>query len=518
MKTMLERLRDVQQRNLLPLIPPNQVSNPCSGISIADALSKFGHSEFRNGQEEAITEVINGSNGVVVVFPTGHGKSLIYQIPALVMDGVAIVVSPLISLMKDQVDKLQKIGVKAILINSTLSEKKARAAIASVVNGEVKVLYVAPERFENEEFNTAMHGVSVGLMAIDEAHCISRWGHDFRPSYTRISLAIARLKPKQIVALTATATKKVRDDICQSLGIPNAKVFIRGVYRPNLELAVVSGIGGERLDAMLALASDFKREGSGTGIIYVPTKVEAEKICGYFKNNGLDCQFYHAGLKPKERTDVQNKWSSEGGIVVATCAFGMGIDRPDVRFVFHSGLSASVEDWYQEIGRAGRDGKPSLCVSFWEYSRDYNTQMMFIDMTNPSGSVVRSFWEWLKGVALSRLVQGNSTVTINMTQNEMAYASGCRCVGGCMTFLRKKGVVSTIGKGAYRVSLGGNLDFDFSELDRRRQYNIDRLDTVVSFYQTKECRASFISDYFGDYTFVGPCGTCDVCNSNQKSG
>jgi superfamily II DNA helicase RecQ len=237
----------------------------------------------------------------------------------------------------------------------------------------------------------------------------------------------------------------------------------------------------------------------------------AENICGHLKAKGIAAMFYHAGLDTKPRTDIQNKWADNGGVIVATCAFGMGIDRPDVRFVIHVGLTNGIEDWMQEVGRAGRDGKNALCLSLWEFGKDYATQMMLIDLTNPTSEDVSRFWSWLSAVATREAKPGCHTVTINMIQKEMGQQANCDNVGGCISFLKKENVVKTLGKGKYQVSVGGNHHFDFSELDKQRQDKVDKVNEVVAFYNTKECRAAYICDYFGDVSFNGKCGVCDNC-------
>lgn len=514
MTNMIDKIRRMKERASLgsSTVLPRSTEPK---LTTAEALSVFGHTGFRPDQEEIINEVINGRDGVLVVFPTGYGKSLLYQVPALVVDGMAVVVSPLIALMKDQVDKLQHIGVKALLINSSLTAKEEREAMLQIISGAVKVLYVAPERFDNGEFNTSIYGVRVSLLAVDEAHCISRWGHDFRPSYSRLAKAILNMKPERVVALTATATKRVQDDICASLGIAGAKRFVKGVYRPNLRLAVMSGFGISRTEAMREIVEDFQKAGHNTGIIYSPTRNMAVSICTYLQERGIDSTFYHAGMKPGDRKTVQNKWMDNGGIIVATSAFGMGIDRPDVRFVIHSGLSSSIEDWYQEIGRAGRDGNESLCLTLWDYRQDYGTQMILIDVVSPRGQDVQDFWAWLRSVALRNAKPNDETATVNMIQKDMGMAADCVNVGGCISFLKKKGLVRKLERGKYRVSLTGGSNLDCSGLDKIRQEKIDKVDAVVSFYQSGDCRVASICDYFGDTSFSGKCGACDNCTNGE---
>jgi len=511
MPSALEQLRKIREKKHVeqPISQEMPEESPTPKMGLYEALAVFGHKEFRPGQEEVIQAVLDDSEGVLAVFPTGHGKSLAYQLPSLMSDKLTVVVSPLIALMKDQVDALQKLGVNAILINSTLSEQETKLALAEVSSGGVTALYVSPERFGNPQFNRTIEKLDIDIFAVDEAHCISRWGHDFRPSYAQLGGVIERFNPRQVVALTATATQKVRDDICQILGIPDAKKFVRGVYRKNLTLAAMEATGIERLEQIALIAKEHRDLGGNTGIIYTATKKESESICQFLKERGIDATFYHAGLKTTERSDIQNNWAGDGGVIVATCAFGMGIDKADVRFVIHSGLSQSIEDWYQEIGRAGRDGEDSLCITFYDYRGDYRTQMFLIDLTNPSGKDIEIFWSWIKQAARKVAKDDEKTVELKMTQKVMAAESGCVNVGGCIAFLKKKGLVKTLGRGRYEVAKDG--EFDSSDVDVLRQERIDKLNEVVNFYRSKECRAAYICGYFGDDTFEGSCGICDNC-------
>ena len=354
MVSMLERYRELQASKVVISEPAPVIQEPISDDTsvpirtVKEALAIFGYTSFRKGQEEVLQEVLDGKDGVLAVFPTGYGKSLIYQIPSMVTGKLTIVVSPLISLMRDQVTRLQSLKINAIFINSTVSMNDVKMALMEAQTGSIKALYVAPERFANPEFMKAISGIEVDVLAIDEAHCISRWGHDFRPSYAELGGAIEKINPRQVVALTATATKTVQDDICKVLGIDKAKRFISGVHRSNLKMLMFEGYGSRKLDEMANITRKFVSEGKTTGIVYSPTRKEAEEICGHFKRRGVQATFYHAGLKDSERALVQDTWAKNGGVIVATCAFGMGIDRADVRFVIHSGLSQSIEDYYQE--------------------------------------------------------------------------------------------------------------------------------------------------------------------------
>ena len=489
----------------------DSVVNSPACMTVKEALAVFGYTSFRKGQEEVLQAVLDGKDGVLAVFPTGYGKSIIFQIPSLITGKLTIVVSPLISLMRDQVSRLQSLGINAVFINSTVPMSDVKMALLEVQTGGVKALYVAPERFSNDEFMKAISGIQVDVFAVDESHCISKFGHDFRPSYAELGGVIEKINPRQVVALTATATPKVQDDICKMLGIEKAKRFISGVHRSNLKLLMFDGYGNQKLSEMSKLVKKFVTEGKKTGIVYSPTRKESDEICDYFKRSGIPSTLYHAGLKDSERASVQDTWAKDGGVIVATCAFGMGIDRSDVRFVIHSGLSQSIEDFWQEVGRAGRDGQDSFCVTFWDFAIDYRTQMFLIDLTSPSAKDVDGFWTWIRQTALSQVVPGSKTAELNMTQKAMSDMSRCQNVGGCIAALKNEHLVTTLGRGKYEVCLSKDRVQGISPFELIRKDKIDKLNQVVSFYQSKDCRASYLCGYFGDITFDGACGGCDNC-------
>jgi ATP-dependent DNA helicase RecQ len=314
----------------------------------------FGFHQFRPPQQEVIERVVAGED-VFLVMPTGGGKSLCYQIPALHREGLAIVVSPLISLMKDQVDALVANGVRAGLLNSSLSQGEARTVFRKLDQNDLDLLYVAPERLMMPEFLDTLAGLKLALFAIDEAHCISQWGHDFRPEYTQLG-RLRELFPKvPMVAMTATADPQTRADIISQLGIREATVFVAGFDRPNITYTVIpKQKPAAQLDAFLRNRRDE------AGIVYALSRKRVEQVTQYLQQSGFSASSYHAGLPDAERQRVQEAFRRDDvRIVVATVAFGMGIDKPDVRFVVHYDMPKSVESYYQETGRAGRDGLPS---------------------------------------------------------------------------------------------------------------------------------------------------------------
>jgi ATP-dependent DNA helicase RecQ len=347
-------------------------------------LKHFGFIDFREGQAEVITAVLNGENAVVVM-PTGGGKSLCFQLPALMIDGVTLVVSPLIALMKDQVDQLAARGIPTTFINSSLSYSEVNRRLSEIRRGAHKLVYIAPERFRSEAFTEAIAEVKVRLFAIDEAHCISHWGHDFRPDYLRLKEAAERLGTPQIIALTATATPQVRADISEQLGLVDPRVFVAGFDRPNLALRVLH-VATEK--EKIATLKNLSAASTGSGIIYTATRKSVEQVTAKLKLAGLSVEAYHGGMDEGERTRAQESFMrGDTRAIVATNAFGMGIDKSDIRFVAHFHLPGSIEAYYQEVGRAGRDGMDANCVMLFNYA-DTRTQQFFIEGSNPPPDLI----------------------------------------------------------------------------------------------------------------------------------
>ena len=348
----------------------------------------FGFSDFRDGQKEIIDQIIEGKDGLVVM-PTGGGKSLCYQLPALCLDGLTIVISPLIALMKDQVDALKKRSIPAEYINSTVSWEEQKAIFDLVRNGELKLLYIAPERFKLASFQNVLSQISVKLVAVDEAHCLSQWGHDFRPDYMRLGGALEAMGFPQCVAFTATATPTVRQDILHVLKLRSPFEIIRGFSRDNLTLNVrVTDKKAHKENRLEEIIKRYKK-----GIVYCSTRSRVEEVAALIRSFRANAVAYHGGMSDNERTKIQNAFiSKEADIVVATNAFGMGIDRADVRFVVHWEIPGSIEAYYQEAGRAGRDGEPSWCELFFNYA-DSKTQEFFIDGNNPSVKLIKQTYQ-----------------------------------------------------------------------------------------------------------------------------
>ena len=347
--------------------------------------ARFGYGAFRPGQERAIVSVL-AKRDTLVVLPTGGGKSLCYQVPALVTRGLTVVVSPLISLMKDQVDALERRGIPAAFINSTLSSAEVSDRMMRAQRGELQMLYVAPERFDAGATAERLKAIGVALLAVDEAHCISEWGHDFRPSYRRVGEVRQRLGNPPTIALTATATPVVREDIARILDLQDPEVIVTGFDRPNLSYGVISAKGDREKDAVvLDLLRNLE---DGTGIVYASTRKTVERLAQYLDDAGIPASAYHAGLDDERRRRVQDSFMSERTrVIVATNSFGMGVDKSNVRLVIHYAMPGTLEAYYQEAGRAGRDGLQSRCVLLHSFP-DRFTHEFFIKTALPERTLV----------------------------------------------------------------------------------------------------------------------------------
>jgi len=355
----------------------------------------FNFSQFRSGQKEIVESIMAGRD-VVALMPTGGGKSLCFQLPAILSDQISIVISPLIALMQDQVDGLVARGISATYINSALSFDEISQRLADIRAGKIKIVYIAPERFGNHQFQKMFAQLDVFLLAVDEAHCVSQWGHDFRPDYLNVKQYIALLPKRPIVAaFTATATPEVKDDIIERLALQNPDVFVRGFDRPNLKFFVRANLKKkERAREALRIAKSIK----GSGIIYAITRKETEELAKFFKVNGVNAAAYHAGMAGDKRGKIQNDFmENKFKVIVATVAFGMGVDKADIRFVIHVGMPSSPEGYYQEAGRAGRDGEQSFCILLHSKS-DASLHNFFIMTSKGDMQAQGKSWEESKKV------------------------------------------------------------------------------------------------------------------------
>jgi RecQ family ATP-dependent DNA helicase len=389
--------------------------------ALAALREHFGFEGFREGQGEVVESVLKGHD-TVVVMPTGGGKSLCFQLPALMRGGVTVVVSPLIALMKDQVDALHARGLPATFINSSLDFEEQKERIAGVRQGRYKLLYVAPERFRSSHFVETLRRAEISLFAVDEAHCISQWGHDFRPDYLRLQSFRAAIGSPQTIALTATATPYVRADIIEQLKLEEPRAFVSGFDRPNLSLGVVhTEREREKYARIRQLAGEYKGQ---SGIVYTSTRKSVEQITRKLLDAHLSVVGYHAGMSDEERVRAQEAFMSGGAqVIVATNAFGMGIDKPDIRFVVHFHLPGSIEAYYQEIGRAGRDGGHSVCLLLFNYA-DKRTQDYFIEGSYPPPELIAKVYEALVSTGQRRIELSTREIAARAgARNEMAVQS-----------------------------------------------------------------------------------------------
>ena len=394
---------DVVREPLSFGVPAPLPEHPRLAAARALLHERFGYTDFRPGQTQAVNAVLSGRD-TLVILPTGGGKSLCYQVPALVMDGLTVVISPLISLMKDQVDALTARGLPATFLNSTLSGAEQSERMARVQRGEIKLLYLAPERFDVGKTAERLRAVGVTLLAVDEAHCISEWGHDFRPSYLRVKEVRERLGAPPTVALTATATPEVREDIARQLALRDPEIVITGFDRTNLSYHVIPAKNDAAKDAtMVAL---LREHTDGVAIVYASTRKTVERIAGVLTAAKIPALAYHAGLDDAHRADVQDGFMSERArVIVATNAFGMGIDKPNVRLVVHHAMPGTLEAYYQEAGRGGRDRLPATAILLHAFP-DRFMHEFFINGALPARETVAAVYD-----ACRKLADGDGLVS-----------------------------------------------------------------------------------------------------------
>ncbi len=549
----------------------------------------FGFDDFLDYQREVVEAVMSGGD-YCVIMPTGAGKSLCYQLPLLLKPGYGIVVSPLIALMKDQIDALRGRHIPAGAINSAIDYSEQRETLRAAAAGEIKLLYVAPERFSAESFTRFLEMNPPSTLIVDEAHCISQWGHDFRPAYTRLGVVAERFGIPQVCAFTATATPRVRDDIKLQLGRENMRFHVAGFKRPNLAFKVIECRGNSAKDE--ALAQLLKTPVPGATIIYAATRKQVDEL-----TSRVHCLGYHAGMTDDERTQVQEEFMTAAApVLAATNAFGMGIDRADVRRVIHYNLTGSLEAYYQEAGRAGRDGEPADCILFFSYADRY-VQEFLVDMSNPATDLLKRLYRELvrlnkvggggplevsaRDLAARLDVKNDSHIynALRVLEHYNVIVRGARSdkagvlqLRGNATlleqmhapeknqrsrfihrFLREYGLAAAQPTFTELVQLTGlgyeqlrrvlhflngdvlawtpapsggtielahpemaELEIDFSELERKRGFEMGRLDDVVSYARTRDCRQAALIGYFGEKSDSWKCGGCDNCDAAAR--
>lgn len=461
---------------------------------------RFGLVQFRPKQKEVIDCILEKKH-TLALLPTGYGKSLCYQVPSQVLSGVTVVISPLIALMQDQVNGLMRRGISnATLINSSISFDEQSRRIDAIRNGALKLVYVAPERFESPRFRDLLKSLEVSLLVIDEAHCISQWGHDFRPQYRNLSSLITQMPQSTVLALTATATPSVQRDIVQSLAIPQMRVITGSFDRPNLRLEVEACGDGKTKDRHLLR---MLQEAPGPCIVYTSSRREAERLSVWLKQQRIGADCYHAGMSPGDRERTQKRFEQETvKAIVCTVAFGMGVDKSNICRVIHYNLPGSLEGYYQEAGRAGRDGNPAVCTLLYQ-AKDIYTQRWLMDRNYPSAQEVAQIFNCIRGrvgdpIRAAEIIQstGVADAALNST----------------VDLLRTLQLIDTTHDGSYiDRSTAREPQIDMTLMHQRRQRDSLRLERMIAYAQAAKCRRAQILDYFGQ-RLEGACSGCDICS------